>query len=166
MNNGLRRLMALSLALLLVSGFSVRAQDQPMATAPLPPPLPASPPDAQSAPKGVTPQTQRRTKPASGESVQTGNWKHDPIHRTRISSSKLKHAAAADRTASPSAKRAARDKHPLPPRPPSQIAAGQQVVGAMPFPGPPTPLYGYYPGYAPYLAAYQYPWPRGPVSPW
>jgi hypothetical protein len=170
MNNSARRLVTLSLAMLLASGFSVRAEDQPMARAPLPPPLPISPPDGQSAPSAATPETQRAPKPVSGESVQTGNWKHDPIHRARISSSKLKRASAADRTTSSSAKRAIRDKHPVPPRPPDQIASGQQVAGAMPFPGPPPPLYGYYPGYppgyAPYPPAYQYPWPRGPASPW
>jgi len=172
MNNSARRLVALSLALLLVSGFSVQAEDQPMARAPLPPPLPVSPPGAQSAPSAATPETQRAPKPVGSESVQTGNWKHNPIHRARISSSKLKHAAAADRTASSSVKRAVRNKPPVPPRAPDQISAGQrqQVAGAMPFAGPPPSLYGYHPGYppgyAPYPPAYQYPWPRGPALPW
>jgi len=172
MNNSARWLVTLSLALLLVSGFSVRAEDQPMARAPLPPPLPVSPSEAQSSPSAATPETQRGAKPVASESVQTGNWKHDPIHRARISSSKLKHAAAADRTASSSVKRAVRNKPPVPLRPPDQISAGQrqQVAGAMPFAGPPPSLYGYHPGYppgyAPYPPAYQYPWPRGPALPW
>jgi len=87
MNNSARWLVTLSLALLLVSGFSVRAEDQPMARAPLPPPLPVSPSEAQSSPSAATPETQRGAKPVASESVQTGNWKHDPIHRARISSS-------------------------------------------------------------------------------
>ena len=172
MNNSARRLVTVSLALLLVSDFSVWAEDQPMARAPLPPPLPVYPPDAQSAPSAATLETQRAPKPVAGESVQNGDWKHDAIHRRRISSSKLKHVAAADRSASSSVKRAVRNKPPVPLRPPDQIPAGQrqQVAGAMPFPGPPPPLYGYYPGYppgyAPYPPAYQYPWPRGPALPW
>jgi hypothetical protein len=170
MRNSTRCLVTLFLALLWVADFSVRAEDQPMARAPLPPPLPVSPLDAQSAPSAATPETQRAPKPVAGESVQNGNWKRDPIRRTHSSSSKLKHAAAADRTASSSVKRAVKDKHPVPPRPPDQIDSSQQVAGAMPFPGPPPPLHGYYPGYppgyAPYPPAYQYPWPRGPASPW
>ena len=170
MNNSARRLVTLSLALLLVSGFSVRAEDQPMARAPLPPPLPISVPDAQSAPSAATPETRRAPKPV-GESVQNGSWTHRPIHLTHHSSSKQKHTAAADRTSSSSVKRAVRDKHPVPPRPPDQIASGQQMAGAMPFPGRPLPPpYGYYPGYPPgyalYPPAYQYSWPRGPASPW
>jgi len=50
MNHSARRLSAVSLLLLLISGFSARAEDQPMARAALPPPLPASPPEAQSVP--------------------------------------------------------------------------------------------------------------------
>jgi len=170
MNNSAQWLLTFSLALLLISGFSARAEDQPMARAPLPPPLSASSPEAQSAPSAAAaPEEQRATKPLAGEGARAGDRKHDAVHRARISSSKLKRGAAADRAASSSMKKAARGGHREPqPRPPEQIATGQRVVGAMPFPGPP-PLWGYHPGYppgvVPYAAVYQYPWLPGPALP-
>jgi hypothetical protein len=67
-------------------------------------------------------------------------------------------------------KKAERSGHrELQPYPPEQIAHGQQVAGAMPFPGPPPPLFRYYPGYppgfVPYPPVYQYPWLPGPSLP-
>jgi len=158
-----------SLALLLISGFSARAEDQPMARAVLPPPLPAPPPEAQSAPPTAAPEEQRAAKPVAGSGVQTGDREHQAVQRARISSSKLKRGAAADRTASASVKKAERGGHREPqPRPPEEIAPGQ-VAGAMPFPGPPPPLFRYYPGYppgfVPYPPVYQYPWLPGPSLP-
>ena len=171
MNHSARRLSAVSLLLLLISGFSARAEDQPMARAALPPPLPASPPEAQSVPLAATaPAGQRAAKPVEDAGVQAGDQKHQAVHRARNSSSKLKRAAAADRTASSSMKKAERSGHrELQPYPPEQIAHGQQVAGAMPFPGPPPPLFRYYPGYppgfVPYPPVYQYPWLPGPSLP-
>jgi len=171
MINSARRLSAFSLALWLISGFSAQAEDQPMARAALPPPLPASPIEAQSPPSPATaPEGQRAAKPVKGASVQTGDQKHQAVHRTRISSSKLKRAAAADRTASSFMKKAERGGHREPqPYPPEQIAHGQEVAGAMPFPGLPPPLFRYYPGYppgfVPYPPVYQYPWLPGPSLP-
>jgi hypothetical protein len=171
MNTGARRLSMFSLLLLLISGFSARAEDQPMARAALPPPLPASPIEAQSAPSAATaPEGQRAAKPVEGAGVQTGDQKQQAVHRARISSSKLKRAAAADRTASSSMKKAERGGHREPqPYPAEQIAHGQQVAGAMTFRGPPPPLFRYYPGYppgfVPYPAVYQYPWLPGPSLP-
>jgi hypothetical protein len=171
MNHSARRLSAVSLLLLLISGFSARAEDQPMARAALPPPLPASPPEAQSVPLAATaPEGQRAAKPVEGAGIQTGNQKHQAVHRARISSSKLNRAAAADRTAASSMKKAERSGHREPqPYPPEQIAHGQQVAGAMPFLGPPPPLFRYYPGYppgfVPYAPVYQYPWLPGPSLP-
>ena len=171
MNNTAQQLSVFSLALLLISGFSARAEDQPMARAALPPPLPASPIEAQSPPSTATaPEGQRAAKPMEGADVQTGDQKHQAVHRARISSSKLKRAAAADRTASSSMKKAERGGHREPqPRPPEQITPGQQVAGAMPLPGLPPPLFRYYPGYppgfVPYPPVYQYPWLPGPSLP-
>jgi hypothetical protein len=171
MNNSARRLSAFSLALLLISGFSARAEDQPMARAALPPPLPASPIEAQSAPSAASaPEGQRAAKPVEGAGVQTGDQKPQAVHRARISSSKLKRAAAADRTASSSMKKAERGGHREPqPYPPEQIAHGRQVAGAIPFPGLPPPPFRYYPGYppgfVPYPTVYQYPWLPGPSLP-
>jgi len=156
-----------SLLLLLISGFSARAEDQPMARAVLPPPPPASPPAAQSVPSAATaPEGQRAVQ---GAGVQTGDQKHQAVHRARISSSRLKRAAA-DRTASSSMKKAERGGHREPqPYPPEQIVPGQRVAGAMPFPGPPPTLFRYYPGYppgfVPYTPVYQYPWLPGPSLP-
>jgi hypothetical protein len=160
-----------SLLLLLISGFSARAEDQPMARAVLPPPPPASPPAAQSVPSATAaPEEQRVAKPAAGERVQTEDRKHEAVHRARISSGKLKRAAAADHPASLSMKKAERSGHREPqPRPPEQIVPGQRVAGAMPFPGPPPTLFRYYPGYppgfVPYAPVYQYPWLPGPSLP-
>jgi hypothetical protein len=168
MNNSARRLSMFSLALLLISGFSAQAEDQPMARASLPPPLQASPPEAQSVPSAAAaPEEQRVAKPAAGESVQTGDQKHQAVHRARISSIKLRRGAAADQS---SMKKAERGGHrEAQPRPPEQIAPRHQVAGAMPFPGPPPPLFRYYPGYppgfVPYPAVYQYPWLPGPSLP-
>ena len=170
MNNSVGRLSMFSLLLLLISGFSARAEDQPMARAALPPPLPASPIEAQSPPSAATtPEGQRAAKPMEGADVQTGDQKHQAVHRARISSSKLKRAAA-DRTASSSMKKAERGGHREPePRPPEQITPGQQVAGAMPLPGLPPPLFRYYPGYppgfVPYPPMYQFPWLPGPSLP-
>ena len=169
--NSARRLSMFSLALLLISGFSARAEDQPMARAALPPPLPASPPEAQSAPPAATvPEGQRTAKSVEGAGVQTGNQKHEAVHRARISSSKMKRGGAADRTTSWSIKKAERGGHRVPqPYPPEQIVHGQQVAGAMPFPGLPPPFFRYYPGYppgfVPYPPVYQYPWLPGPSLP-
>jgi hypothetical protein len=179
MNNGARRLVNLSLALLVISSISARAEDQPMASAPLPPPLPKSPPAAQSAPVAAAPQEHPPAKPAASDSAHIGNGKQESVHRARISSSNPKRGAAADRAASAYVKNAAK-KHsasrgtgtvPEPRvslRPPEKIAPGEQIAGAMSAPGPPPP-YAYYPGYppafVPYPPAYQYPWPPGPVLP-
>ena len=170
MNNSARRLSMFSLAFLLISGFSARAEDQPMARAALPPPLPASRPEAQSVPPAAAPEEQRAAKPAAGEGVQTGERKHEAVHRARISSSKLKRGAAADRAASLSMKKAERGGHrEAQPRPPEQIVPGQRVAGVMPFPVPPPTLFRYYPGYppgfVPYAPVYQYPWLPGPSLP-
>ena len=170
MNNSPRRFLMFSLALLLISGFSARAEDQPMARAVLPPPLPAPPPEAQSAPPAAAPEEERAAKPVAGSGVQTGDQKRQAVHRAQISSSKLKHAAASDRAASSSMKKAERGGHREPqPYLPEQIAHGQQAAGAMAFPGPPPPLFRYYPGYppgfVPYPPVYQYPWLPGPSLP-
>jgi hypothetical protein len=179
MNNGARRLVSLSLALLLISSISARAEDppmaedQPMASAPLPPPLP------KSAPVAAPPEEHQLAKPAASDSARIGNGKQESVHRARISSSNPKRGAAADRAASAYARNFAK-KHsasqgpgtvPEPRvslRPPDKIAPGEQIAGAMPSPGPPPP-YAYYPGYppafVPYPPAYQYPWPPGPVLP-
>jgi hypothetical protein len=180
MNNRARWLVTLFFALLLSSGISARAEDQPMASAPLPPPLPKSPPTAQSAPAAAVPEEQRAAKPAASESAHFGNGKQESVHRARVSSSKPKRGVAADRTASAYVKNAVKREHsasrgagalPEPRvslRPPDKIGLGEQMAGAMPAPGPPPP-YAYYPGYppafVPYPPAYQYPWPRGPVLP-
>jgi hypothetical protein len=167
MNDSARRLSAFSLALLLISGFSAQAEDQPMARAALPPPLPASPPEAQSVPSAAAaPEEPRSAKPAAGEGVQTGDRKHEAFHRARISSFKLKRGAA-DRTTALSMKKVERGGHrEAQPRPPEEIAPRHQVAGTMPFPGPPPPPFRYYPGYppgfVPYPAVYQYPWLPGP----
>ena len=170
MNYSARLLSAFSLALLLISGFSAQAEDQPMARAALPPPLQASPPEAQSVSSAAAaPEEQRVAKPAAGERVQTEDRKHQAVHRAGISSGKLKRGAAADRPASSSLKKADRawSREPQP-RPPEEIAPGQ-VAGAMPFPGLPPPLFRYYPGYppgfVPYPPVYQYPWLPGPSLP-
>jgi hypothetical protein len=157
-----------SLLLLLISGFSVRAEDQPMGRAVLPPPPPASPSAAQSVPSATAaPEEQRVAKPAAGERVQTEDRKHQAVHRARISSGKPK-PAAADRPTSLSMKKAERSGH-REPQPPEQIVPGQRVAGAMPFPGPPPTLFRYYPGYppgfVPYPPVYQYPWLPGPSLP-
>jgi hypothetical protein len=171
MTDSARRLSAFSLALLLISGFSAQAEDQPMARAALPPPLPASSPEAQSVPSAAAaPEEQRAAMPTAGEGVQTGDRKHQAVHRARISSSKLKRAAAADRTASSSMTKAQRDGHrEAELRPPKQIVLRHQVAGAMPFPSLPPPLFRYYPGYppgfVPYPPVYQYPWLPGPSLP-
>jgi hypothetical protein len=171
MNDSARRLSMLSLILLLISGFSARAEDQPMARAALPPPIPAPPPEAQSASSAATAlEGQQAAKPGEGAGAQAGDQKHQAVHRARISSSKLKRAAAPDRTASSSMKKVESGGHREPqPYPPEQIAHGQQVAGAMPFHGLPPPLFRYYPGYppgfVPYPAVYQYPWLPGPSLP-
>ena len=87
MNYSARWLSMFSLLFLLISGFSARAEDQPMARAVLPPPLPTSPPAAQSVPSAaVAPETQRVAKPAAGERFPTearkmhyGDIEHRPI---------------------------------------------------------------------------------------
>ena len=165
------RLATFSLVLLLISGISARAEDQPMARAALPPPLPAPPPEAQSAPSAAAaPKEHRAAKPVAGEGAQVGDRQHDAVHRARISSGKLERDAAADRTVSTSMKKAAKGGHREPrPRLPEQMAPGQQVVGAMSPPGLPPPLFRYYPGYppgfVPYVPVYQYPWLPGPSLP-
>jgi hypothetical protein len=168
MNNSARRLSMFSLALLLISGFSAQAEDQPMARASLPPPLPASPPAAQSVPAAAAaPEEQRVAKPAASERVQTEDRKHQAVHRAWISSGKPK-PAAADRPTSLSTKKAERSGH-REPQPSEQIVPGQRVAGAMPFPGPPPTLFRYYPryppGFVPYPTVYQYPWLPGPSLP-
>jgi hypothetical protein len=171
MNYSARRLSIFSLLLLLISGFSARAEDQPMARAVLPPPPPASPSAAQSVPSAAAaPEEQRVAKPAAGERVQTEDRKHQAVHRAGISPGKLKRGTAADRPASSSLKKADRAGNREPqPRPPEQIVPGQRVAGAMPFPGPPPTLFRYYPGYppgfVPYAPVYQYPWLPGPSLP-
>jgi hypothetical protein len=171
MNYSARWLSMSSLLFLLISGFSARAEDQPMARAALPPPLPASSPEAQSVPSAAAaPEEQRAAMPAAGAGVQTGDQKPQAVHRARISSSKLKRAAAADRTASSSMKKAEGGGHrEAQLRPPKQIVLRHQVAGAMPFPSLPPPLFRYYPGYppgfVPYPPVYQYPWLPGPSLP-
>jgi hypothetical protein len=172
MNSSARWLSMFSLLFLLISAFSARAEDQPMARAVLPPPLPASPPAAQSVPAAAAaPEQQRVAKPAAGERVPTEDRKHQTIHRAGISPGALKRGAAADRPASSSLKKKAdrAGNRELQPHPPEQIVPGQRVAGAMPFPGPPPTLFRYYPGYplgfVPYSPAYQYPWLPGPSLP-
>ena len=171
MNYSTRWLSMFPLLFLLISVFSARAEDQPMARAVIPPPPSASPPAAQSVPSaGSTPEEQRVAKPAAGERVQTEDRKHQAVHRAGISSGELKRGAAADRPASSSLKKADRAGNREPqPRPPEQIAHDRQVAGAMPFPGLPPPLFRYYPGYppgfVPYPTVYQYPWLPGPSLP-
>ena len=171
MNYGARWLSMSSLLFLLISGFSARAEDQPMARAVIPPPPTASPPAAQSVPSaGSAPEEQRVAKPASGERVPTEDRKHQAVHRAGISRGMLKRGAAADRPASSSLKKADRAGSREPqPHPPEQIVSGQRVAGATPFPGPPPILFRYYPGYppgfVPYTPVYQYPWLPGPSLP-
>ena len=106
MNYSARWLSMSSLLFLLISGFSARAEDQPMARAVLPPPPPASPPAAQSVPSAAAaPEQQRVAKPAAGERVPTEDRKHQAVHHAGISSGKLKREAAADRHASSSLKK-------------------------------------------------------------
>ena len=171
MNYSARWLSMFSLLFLPISGFSARAEDQPMARAALPPPLPASPPAAQSVPSAaVAPENQRVAKPAASERVPTEARKHQAVHRAGISSGELKRGAVADRPASSSLKKADRAGNREPqPHPPEQIVAGRRVAGAMPSPGPPPTLFRYYPGYppgfVPYPTVYQYPWLPGPSLP-
>ena len=171
MNYSARWLSMFSLLLLLISGFSARGEDQPMARAVLPPPLPASPPAAQSVPAAAGAQEERCVaNPAAGERVPTEDRKHQTIHRAGISPSALKRGAADDRPASSSLKKADRaGNRELQPHPPEQIVPGQRVAGAMPFPSPPPTLFRYYPGYppgfVPYPTVYQYPWLPGPSLP-
>jgi len=170
MNSSARWLSMFYLLFLLISGVSARAEDQPMARAVLPPPLPASPPAAQSVPAAAAaPEEQRVAKPAA-ERVPTEDRKHQTVHRAGISPGALKRGAAADRPASSSLKKADRaGNRELQPHPPEQIVPGQRVAGAMPFSGPPPTLFRYYsgypPGFVPYAPAYQYPWLPGPSLP-
>jgi hypothetical protein len=155
---------AVSLTVLLCgAAVSAGGEDGPMASAPLPPPLPAAPPATGTPqPQEEPSPTSRRVLPQSGrptgsamQSAHPRKHNNDPHH--------IDHAARAAREQKRLRQREAgdvehRETYPVP-----------QVAGVLTPPPAPLPFpYGYFPGDAPaygYAPAYPPPWPPGPVFP-
>lgn len=159
-----RLILAVSLTALL-SGAAVPAgsQDGPMASAPLPPPLPPEPPAAglQQPPGEPSPATKRvlpKSLPPTASAIQAGNshdHHNDVHHRSHISRDARGQKPPGQRTVG---EREHRETHTVP-----------QVASVLTPPPAPVPFhYGYIPGAPPvygYAPVYPPPWRSGPMLP-
>jgi hypothetical protein len=159
-----RLILAVSLtALLSGAAMPARSQDGPMASAPLPPPLPAAPPATvlQQPPGEPSPATQRvlpRSLPPTASGVQAGNshdHHNDVHHGNHIARAARGQKRPGERTIG---KGEHRETHSVP-----------QVASALTPPPAPVPFhYGYIPGAPPvygYAPVYPPPWRPGPMLP-
>ena len=153
-----------ALVALLSAPAMVRAAGEPVATAPIPPPLPAAPP-AASTPMFVSPYAPAKPKASAPNPVAGSSAKKTPsaAHAQRDN------RAVAHRHAKHEQHRVAHSSPLSPPsrRPPRmqpRYYAGEfppgQVSDGPPFP---PPWYDRGPPFAGYYAG---PWRRGPAAPW
>jgi hypothetical protein len=149
----------------LLSGAAVSAggEDGPMASAPLPPPLPAAPPATGSQqPQGEPSPTSRRVLPQSGRPTGSGMQEVRP-HKRNNDPHHIPHSARAARAQKRLGQREAGDvEH-------RQTYTDPRVASAMIPPPAPWPFpYRYIPAAPPaygYAPVYPPPWPPGPVLP-
>jgi hypothetical protein len=155
---------AVSLTLLL-SGAAASAggEDGPMASAPLPPPLPAAPPatglqQPQEAPSPTSQRVLPKSHALAESGIQAGNL-HKPYSNTQRRDDSA-HAARGQKR--PSHRAASNGEH-------RETHTVPQVASAIALPPAPLPFpYGYFPGTPPaygYAPGYPPPWPPGPMLP-
>jgi hypothetical protein len=94
MNNGTRRFLATCLAVLLIPTLAVRADDRTIARAPLPPPLPTPPVEAQSGQQAGEPAAKTSIRFDDGSAVQPSQESPRPIAPARPGAGQA--AAASD----------------------------------------------------------------------
>ncbi len=157
-----RWVLAASLTVLLSgAAVSARSEDGPMASAPLPPPLPSAPPATvlqhpQGEPSRALQGALPKSSPPAETRMQVGNLPrhHDNAHRKDAS-------ARATRGQKRTGQRAVGNiEH-------RETRTVPQVASVLTPPPAPLPFpYGYFPGAAPaygYAPAYPPPWPPGPM---
>jgi hypothetical protein len=149
--------------LLCGTAISARGEDGPMASAPLPPPLPAAPPATglQQPQGGPSPASQRvlpKSRPPADSGTQAAH-----LHKRNHGSHHIDHSAHAARGQKRDSRGATGniEHREAPPAP--------RVASAMIPPPAPLPFpYGYFPGAPPaygYAPVYPPPWPPGPALP-
>ena len=131
MNSSIRRFLTICLAVLLIPMLAARAEDRTIARAPLPPPLPAPPVEAQSGPQAGEPATKPSIRFDDGAAVQPSQASRRTIAPAGPGAGQ---AAAASDALPP--KQPARDRrgHGAAPRK-KDVQTGRGVLSPVPDPG-------------------------------